>query len=44
MSNVSFPCHYDKDGKGGASVGFNIFDTCSHMKMFLTKKSLNPIK
>ena len=37
MSNVSFPCHYDKDGKGGASVGFNIFDTCSHMKMFLTK-------
>ena len=37
MSNVSFPCHYDKDGKGGASVGFNIFDTCCHMKMFLTK-------
>ena len=21
----------------GASVGFNIFDTCCHMKMFLTK-------
>ena len=31
------PCHLDKDGEGGASGGFNIFDTRCHMKMIVTK-------